>query len=122
MSYMQDQDLWEVVNRSETMQPEAEYTNDTLRKSKIKAGKAMFTLKTTKDDVPGISRMPKLPKKVGCVCQAVLKEEWCKTPATWKRVVLSVAQCDMTIDQYFHKVKSLCRKIPEWDPQAQFKK
>ena len=43
MSYMQNQDLWEVVNGSEAMQP-AEDTNGTLRKWKIKAGKEMLAL------------------------------------------------------------------------------
>ncbi|KAA8546606.1 hypothetical protein F0562_002655 [Nyssa sinensis] len=47
MSYMQGQDLWEVVNGSEITQPEAEDANGTLRNWKIKAGKAMFALKTT---------------------------------------------------------------------------
>jgi hypothetical protein len=50
MSYIQGQDLWEVVNGSETLQPEAEDTNGTLRKWKIKVGKALFALKTTIDD------------------------------------------------------------------------
>ena len=47
MSYMQGQDLWEVVNGSEITQPEVEDANGILRKWKIKAGKAMFALKTT---------------------------------------------------------------------------
>ncbi|KAK3030596.1 hypothetical protein RJ639_039682 [Escallonia herrerae] len=50
MSYIQGQDLWEVVNGSEVTQPEAEDTNGTLRKWKIKAGKAMFALKTTVEE------------------------------------------------------------------------
>ncbi|KAK3033273.1 hypothetical protein RJ639_034347 [Escallonia herrerae] len=50
MSYMQGQDLWEVVNRSEVTQLEAEDANGTLRKWKIKAGKAMFALKTTVEE------------------------------------------------------------------------
>jgi len=47
MSYMQGQDLWEVINGSEATQSTAEDANDILRKWKIKAGKAMFALKTT---------------------------------------------------------------------------
>ena len=46
MSYMQGQDLWEVVNGSEAMQP-SEDTNGMLRKWKIEVSKAMFALKTT---------------------------------------------------------------------------
>ena len=49
MSYMQGQDLWEVINGSEAMQL-AEDTYGMLRKWKIKAGKAMFTLKTTVEE------------------------------------------------------------------------
>lgn len=50
MSYMQGQDLWEAVNGSETSHPAAKDNNGTLRKWKIKAGKAMFVLKTTVEE------------------------------------------------------------------------
>ncbi|KAK3034865.1 hypothetical protein RJ639_032320 [Escallonia herrerae] len=50
MSYMQGQDLWEVVNSSEVTQLEAEDVNGGLRKWKIKAGKAMFALKSTVEE------------------------------------------------------------------------
>ena len=46
MSYLQGQDLWEVVGGSETMPPE-EDSNGALRKWRIKADKTMFALKTT---------------------------------------------------------------------------
>ena len=46
MSYLQGQDLWEIIGRSETMSS-VEDSNDALRKWRIKAGKAMFALKTT---------------------------------------------------------------------------
>ena len=49
MSYMQGQDLWEVVNGSKAMKL-AEDTNGKLWKWKIKEGKAMFTLKTTVEE------------------------------------------------------------------------
>ena len=45
ISYLQGQDLWEVVDGSETMSPE-ENSNNALCKWRIKAGKAMFALKT----------------------------------------------------------------------------
>jgi hypothetical protein len=32
--------------------------------------------------------------------------------------LLSITQCNITIAQYFHKVKSLCHEISELDPQA----
>ncbi|KAM1892630.1 hypothetical protein ACFX14_035769 [Malus domestica] len=46
-SYLQGQDLWEVVSGGEVTQSTAEDANGILRKWKIKAGKAMFALKTT---------------------------------------------------------------------------
>ena len=54
-SYLQGQDLWEVVAGTETMPPPKESGDssgkkngaEALRKWRIKAGKAMFVLKTT---------------------------------------------------------------------------
>ncbi|KAL8132585.1 hypothetical protein AgCh_008168 [Apium graveolens] len=46
MSYMQGQDLWEIVDGSETAKPATEDANGSLRKWKIKAEKALFALKT----------------------------------------------------------------------------
>ena len=43
MSYMQSQDLWEVVNENETVQQKAKDTNGMFMKWKIKVGKALFT-------------------------------------------------------------------------------
>lgn len=61
---MQGQDLWEVVNGSETLQLETEDTNGILRKLKIKVGKASFALKTTIDgDMLEHIGDVKLPKK-----------------------------------------------------------
>lgn len=63
MSYMQDQDLGEVVNGSEVRKPEAEDANGT-RKWKIKAVKAMLALKTTIDkDILEHIRDTKTPKE-----------------------------------------------------------
>ena len=46
MSYLQGQDLWEVVGGSENTLVE-EDSNGALHKWRIKAGKAMFALKAT---------------------------------------------------------------------------
>ena len=46
MSYLQGQDIWEIVGGCETTPPE-EDSNAALRKWRIKAGKAMFALNTT---------------------------------------------------------------------------
>ncbi|KAG5632279.1 hypothetical protein H5410_003996 [Solanum commersonii] len=81
--------LWEVVNNSEVSQPAAVDANDTLQKWKIKAGKALFALKTMATPPPrsrlGIQNDTRLQ---------LLESE-----------LLSIGQCNMTIAQYFHKVK-----------------
>ncbi|KAF2296638.1 hypothetical protein GH714_000798 [Hevea brasiliensis] len=64
MSYMQGQDLWEVVNGNEVTEPKAEDESGTLRKWKIKAGKAMFALKTIiEEDVLEHIRDSKTPRE-----------------------------------------------------------
>ncbi|KAM1301664.1 hypothetical protein ACFX2H_012670 [Malus domestica] len=105
-SYLQGQDLWDVVGGNEVAQPE-EDTSGTLRKWKIKAGKAMFALKTTiEEEMLEHIRDAKTPKKNDTRLQLLENE------------LLSMAQRDMTIAQYFHKVKSICREISELDPTA----
>ena len=50
MSHMQGQDLLQAINENDVRQPEAEDMNGTLRKWKIKVGKAMFILKLTVEE------------------------------------------------------------------------
>ena len=119
MSYMQGQDLWEVVSENETTQPEVEDTNGTLRKWKIKAGKAMFALKTTvEDDVLEHIRDAKTPKEAWDTFAKLFSKKNDTRLQLLENELLSIAQRHMTIAQYFHKVKSLCREISELDPQA----
>uniref|UniRef100_A0A2N9G7D6 CCHC-type domain-containing protein n=1 Tax=Fagus sylvatica TaxID=28930 RepID=A0A2N9G7D6_FAGSY len=105
-SYLQGQDLWEVVGGSEVTQPAVEDASGTLRKWKIKAGKAMFALKTTiEEEMLEHIRDAKTHKNDTRL--QLLENE-----------LLSMAQRDMTIAQYFHKVKAICREISELDPTA----
>nr|GEU82730.1 sucrose transport protein SUC1 [Tanacetum cinerariifolium] len=50
MSYLQGQDLWEIVNGSDTTSPLREDANGILKKWKVRVGKALFILKTTVED------------------------------------------------------------------------
>jgi hypothetical protein len=119
MSYMQGQDLWEVVNESETLQPEAEDTNGTLRKWKIKVGKALFALKTTiDDDMLEHIRDVKTPKEAWDTFAKLFSKKNDTRLQLLESELLSIAQRNMTVAQYFHKVKSLCHEISELDPQA----
>ncbi|XP_071712371.1 uncharacterized protein [Rutidosis leptorrhynchoides] len=119
MSYMQGQDLWEVVNGDEVKKPEVEDTNGLLRKWKIKAGKALFVLKTTVEvDVLEHIRDVKTPKEAWDAFAKLFSKKNDTKLQLLESELLSVAQRDMTIAQYFHKVKSLCREISELDPEA----
>ncbi|KAJ8767457.1 hypothetical protein K2173_017501 [Erythroxylum novogranatense] len=119
MSYLQGQDLWEVVNGSEVMSPEIEDANGTLRKWRIKAGKAMFALKTTiEEDVLEHIRDAKTPKEAWDTFIKLFSKKNDTRLQLLESELLSVAQRDMSIAQYFHKVKSLCREISELEPTA----
>ena len=119
MSYMQGQDLWEVVNGNDVSQPEAEDASGTLRKWKIKAGKAMFVLKTTtEEDVLEHIRDAETPKDAWDTFAKLFSKKNDTKLQLLESELLSVAQRDMTVAQYFHKVKTLCREISELDSEA----
>ncbi|KAH0720363.1 hypothetical protein KY285_005165 [Solanum tuberosum] len=119
MSYMQGQDLWEVVNDSKGTQPATEDSNGTLRKWKIKDGKAMFALKTTiEEDVLEHIRDATTPKQAWDTFAKLFSKKNDTRLQLLESELLSIGQCTMTIAQYFHKVKMLCREISELDPQA----
>jgi len=119
MSYMQGQDLWEVVNGSEVTQPEAEDANETLRQWKIKVGKAMFALKTTIDkDVLEHVRVAKSPKEAWSILAALFSKKNDARLQLLENELLSSNQRDLTIAQYFHRVKKICREISDLDPTA----
>ncbi|KAF2283857.1 hypothetical protein GH714_016561 [Hevea brasiliensis] len=95
VSYLQGQDLWEVVNGSEVTQPEVEDPSGTLWKWKIKT-----------------------PKEAGDMFAKLFSKKNDTRLQLLESELLSLAQRDMKIAQYFHKEKSLCREIFELDPQA----
>ncbi|KAL4352591.1 hypothetical protein GQ457_06G020380 [Hibiscus cannabinus] len=119
MSYMQGQDLWEIVNGGEIEQPEAEDANGTLRKWKIKAGKAMYALKTTvEEDFLEHIRDVKTPNEAWEIFAKLFSKKNDTKLQLLESELLSIKQGNMTIKQYFHKVKLLCREISELDPEA----
>ncbi|KAL0367866.1 UNVERIFIED_CONTAM: Retrovirus-related Pol polyprotein from transposon TNT 1-94 [Sesamum radiatum] len=90
-----------------------------LRKWKIKAGKVMFILKTTiEEDVLEHIRETGTPKEAWDTFAKLFSKKNDKKLQLIESELLSVAQRDLTVAQYFHKVKSLCREISELDPEA----
>nr|KAJ0216063.1 hypothetical protein LSAT_V11C300119470 [Lactuca sativa] len=115
-SYLQGQDLWEVVGGSKTTPPE-EDVNGALRKWKIKEGKAMFALKTTiEEEMLEHIRDENTPKEVWDTFVMLFLKKNDARLQLLENEILSILQRDMMIAQYFHKVKSICRKITELDP------
>lgn len=118
MSYLQGQDLWEVVGGSEVMPPE-EDANGALRKWRIKAGKAMFALKTTiEEEMLEHIRDKKTPKEAWDTFVTLFSKKNDTRLQLLENELLSISQRDMTIAQYFHRVKSICREITELDPKS----
>ncbi|KAI3500109.1 hypothetical protein L1887_35925 [Cichorium endivia] len=118
MSYLQGQDLWEVVGGSETTPP-VEDVNGTLRKWRIRAGKAMFALKTTvEEEMLEHIRDVKTPKEAWDTFVTLFSKKNDTRLQLLENELLSISQHDMTIAQYFHKVKSICREITELDPNS----
>jgi histone acetyltransferase (RNA polymerase elongator complex component) len=118
-SYLQGQDLWEVVGGSAVTQPAIEDASGTLRKWKIKAGKAMFALKTTiEEEMLKHIRDAKTPKEAWDTFVTLFSKKNDTRLQLLENELLSMAQRDMTIAQYFHKVKAICREISQLDPTA----
>ncbi|XP_070678039.1 uncharacterized protein [Malus domestica] len=117
-SYLQGQDFWAVIGNNEVTQLD-EDTSSTLRKWKIKASKTMFALKTTvEDDMLEHIRKAKTPKEAWDTFATLFSKMIDTRLQLLENELLSVAQKDMTIAEYFHKVKFICREISELDPSA----
>ena len=107
-SYLQGQDLWEVVGGSETTPPPATEA-EALRKWKIKAGKAMFAIKTTvKDEMLEHIKKASSPKEARDTFVTLFSKKNDARLQLLENDLLSAIQGDLTINQYFTKVKSLC--------------
>nr|GEX92540.1 uncharacterized protein [Tanacetum cinerariifolium] len=90
-SYLQGQDLWDVVDGNET----------TVEDDVLEHIRDAATSKVAWDTFTEL-----FSKKNDTKLQLLESE------------LLSVAKRDLTIAQYFHKVKTLCREISELDPDA----
>jgi hypothetical protein len=120
-SYLQGQDLWEVVAGTKIVPPKESGDNfskkegvEALRKWRIKAEKVVFVLKTTieedlleyicdaKTSKEAWETLGKLFCKKNEACLQLLEKE-----------LLGISQATLTISQYFTKVKSICREMSE---------
>ncbi|KAD4889151.1 hypothetical protein E3N88_21224 [Mikania micrantha] len=119
-SYLQGQELWEVTNGSDTIQPLREDANGILRRWRMRAGKSMFILKTTiEEELLDHIRDAETPKEAWDTLAVLFSKKNDTKLQLLENELLSVAQRELTVPQYFHKVKSLCREIGNLDPHAQ---
>ena len=115
-SYLQGQDLWEIVGGNEVTPPEDAAA---LKKWKIKAGKATFAIRTTvEDDMLEHIRHTKSPKEAWDTFKALFSRKNDTRLQLLENELLSIRQRNMSINQYFTKVKSLCREISTLDSAA----
>nr|KAJ0224074.1 hypothetical protein LSAT_V11C200095100 [Lactuca sativa] len=97
MSHLQGQDLREVVGRSETTLLE-EDINGSLRKWKIKVGKAMFALKTTiEEEMLEHIRDEKTLKEAWDTFVTLFSKKNDMRLQLLENELLSISQRDMTI-------------------------
>ncbi|XP_077253021.1 uncharacterized protein LOC143892353 [Tasmannia lanceolata] len=119
-SYLQGQDLWEVVSGTYVNPPtNASDAQDALRKWKIKAGKAMFVLKATiqKDMIDHI-REAKTPKEAWDSFVTLFAKSNDARLQMLENEIGSISQDNMTISQYFMKVKGICNEITQLDVES----
>ncbi|XP_057508536.1 uncharacterized protein LOC130791411 [Actinidia eriantha] len=115
-SYLEGQDLWEVVGGDSTQPPkEAE----ALRKWKIKVGKAMYVLKTTiEDELLGRIRDDDSPKMAWDTFASLFSKTNDARLQYLENELMSTTQGSKSISEYFTKIKDLCREISDLDPKA----
>ncbi|XP_076917341.1 uncharacterized protein LOC143577384 [Bidens hawaiensis] len=117
-SYLQGSDLWEVVNGESTVEPRID-TNGAIHKWRVKVGRAMFLLKTTVgDELLEHIRDLATPKLAWDALAALFSKKNDAKLQLLENELISVSQKELSISQYFHKVKTLCREIGDLDPQA----
>ena len=79
----------------------------------------LFALKTTvEEDVQEHIQNAKTPKEAWDTLATLFSKKNDTRLQLLESTLLSIAQCDMMVAQYFHKVKSLCRELFELDLEA----
>ena len=101
--------MWAIVAGCETTPPD---NDQALRKWKVKAGKAMFAIKTSiEEEMLEHIRRADTPKEAGDTFATLFSKKNNVRLQLLENELMSIAQRNMTITQYFTKVKSLCREI-----------
>ena len=108
-SYLQGQDLWEIIRGNNVKPP----TDDaTLKKWNINIGNAMFIIKSQH------KKKVKTSKEASDTFAMIFSRKNNTRLQLLKNEPLSVSRQDMTINEYFNKIKFLSYEISELDHTA----
>lgn len=113
--YLVGQDLWSIVGGKETTPPT---DKEEMKEWEVKAGKAMYVLSLTVEDEFLYRIKDSVNPKEAWDTLATLFTR--KNDAKLQRLeneLMSIRQGDLTVSQYFSKVKSICGEINKLDPE-----
>ncbi|CAM8881464.1 unnamed protein product [Rhodiola kirilowii] len=119
-SYLREYDLCEIVAGSETSPPSKE-KKDEYKKWDMKAGRALYAIKTTIDKSL-LARIEdaKTPKEAWDTLESLFSRKNAARLQLLEKELMNVSQGTMSISEYFLKVKNLCREMEQLDPKSKF--
>ncbi|KAH7857932.1 hypothetical protein Vadar_018048 [Vaccinium darrowii] len=118
-AYLQGQDLWEIVNGGDPEMPaETPENAKAQRKWKIKCGKALFALRgsISKELIEHI-RAKEKPKEIWQLLEQLFTKKHTARLQMLENELANTTQGNMTIAQYFQKIKSIYSEISEIDKE-----
>lgn len=111
--YLQGQDLRDMVGDTK-VNPLEEVV--ALKNQNVQAGKVMFAIKTTVDEMLDRITIVEMPKKAwDTQCTSLFLKKNDTRLQLLENELLSIAQSEMTINKYVIKVKALYHEICELD-------
>ncbi|XP_077215518.1 uncharacterized protein LOC143850093 [Tasmannia lanceolata] len=115
-TYLQGQDLWDLTSRNDNIPEEIPENVEARRKWKIKCGKPMFALRTSicKELIDHVREI-NTPKEVWDTLERLFKRKYTSRLQLLENELAGLIQGDMSISQYFLKIKNLCAEISELD-------
>ncbi|KAG5616836.1 hypothetical protein H5410_016660, partial [Solanum commersonii] len=113
--YFLGQELWDIIGGSDTTPPT---DAEAAKRWKVKAGKTMFVLSVTiEDEFLQRIKNAKTPKEAWDTLATIFTKKNDERLQRLENELLSISQRNMTINQYFSKVKSLSHEISKLDPE-----
>jgi len=119
-AYLQGQDLWELISDDETVIPVNTPQNAELRRKwKIKCGRALFALRTSisKEYIEHV-REEKSPKQVWDTLEKLFTQKNTMRLQYLENELAGMTQGNLSISEYFLKIKNLCAEISELDKES----